>query len=322
MRNEISKPLTFTVITPSYNQGQFLAETIESVIGQEGDFCLDYIVIDGGSSDDSVAIIRHYQRIFEESSRSFKGRKVRYRWLSEPDHGQTDALIKGFRIAEGDIFAWLNSDDTYLPGTLQSVADSFHENPKVSILYGDAHYCDKEGKVLGRYPSGEFDYARFAYFNFICQPSTFFRREAFEAVGGLDKTLRYAMDYDLFVRISKQFTCRYLPRFLSRYRLHDTSKTIRDDELFENHEEALRLAVNHFGWAPLNRVYGSCNYYCLSRLPRFLVMLRFPVFGSSVLYTLARSLWLNRGLRRADLQVLSLGNLRKIFKGRLEILKG
>ncbi|SPQ00560.1 putative Glycosyltransferase [Candidatus Sulfobium mesophilum] len=314
--------MTISIITPSYNQAQFLAETIQSVLGQEGDFNLDYIIVDGGSTDDSVAIIKHFERLLGEGGRQVKCRGINYRWISEKDKGQTDALIKGFRMAEGEILAWLNSDDIYLPDTLQTVSAFFRENPGTALLYGDAHYCDTDGKIIGRYPAEDFNLRKLAYFNFICQPSTFFRREAFEAVGGLDERLHFAMDFDLSVRICKQFPCCYLPRFFSKYRLHEVSKTVRDDVLFENYEEMLHVARKYFDWAPLSLVYGSCTYYCLARLPRFLTRFRSLVIGAALFCTLPRSLWLNRGLRREDLKLLSLSNFRKMFKKRMEILRG
>jgi glycosyltransferase involved in cell wall biosynthesis len=311
-----------SIITPSYNQGDFLRQTIESVIGQAGDFYLDYLIIDGGSTDGSVEIIKHYARLLDEENWEIKCRGINCRWLSEKDRGQTHALMKGFRLAEGQILTWLNSDDVYLDGTLHTVAAFFRDNPATALLYGEAHYCNADGEIIGRYPTEAFNLGRLPYFNFFCQPSTFFRRETFEAVGGLDETLHYAMDYDLFVKIGKQFVCCYLPCFFSKYRLHEGSKTVLDDVLYENHEEVLRLALKHFGWAPLTRVYGSCSYYCRARLPGPLT--RFRLFGitAALFCTLARSLWLNRGLRQEDLKLLSSENFRKIFKNRMEILRG
>ncbi len=311
-----------SVITPSYNQGCYLAETIESVLTQEGDFCLDYIIVDGGSTDESVEIIKRYERLMREGAWKLKCGGVNYRWISEEDKGQTDALIKGFRMAEGEILAWLNSDDVYLPGALQLAAVFFRENPMTALLYGDTHYFDADGNIIGKYPAENFDLVKLARFNFICQPSTFFRREAFSTVGGLDGSLNYAMDYDLFVRICKQFDCFYLPQFLSKYRLHEVSKTVRDDVLFDNHEEILRIALKYFDWAPLNVVYGSSYYFCRSRLPQYLRKFRPLVLGAALVFTVFRSLWLNRGLRREDLKLLKMANLRKIFKDRMEILTG
>jgi glycosyltransferase involved in cell wall biosynthesis len=314
--------MRFSIVTPSYNQCQFLCETIESIIGQEGDFYLDYQIIDGGSSDDSVEIIKRYEKLLVEGTWPVKCRGIKFRWSSGKDRGQTDALKKGFQLAEGDVLAWLNSDDVYLPGTLQNIGTFFQDNQDVALVYGDANYCDTVGMIIGRYPAEEFELGKLAYFNFICQPSTFFRKNAFEAVGGLDEKLKFGMDYDLFVKICKQFTCKYLPKILSAYRLHETSKTVCADNLFENHNEALSLALKHFGWAPLNRVYGSCNYLCLSRLPPPLAKVRILVILVSLLCTIPRSLLLNRGLRRADLKLLNLSNFWKLFQTHIDILKG
>jgi glycosyltransferase involved in cell wall biosynthesis len=314
---------TITIVTASYNQGEFLAETIESVLNQEGDFAIDYIIVDGGSSDNSVDIIKHYDACLhngEWSVTCLGG--ITYRWLSERDHGQTDALMKGFRQGKGDILAWLNSDDTYLPGTLQAVADFYRDNPETGLLYGESYYCDTAGAIIGRYRTEEFDFNKLEWFNFICQPAAFFRRDIFEEVGELDETLHFAMDYDLWIRIGKRFPCRYLPRFLSTYRLHESSKTLRNETLFENSEEALLLSIKNFGWAPLTRVYNSCNFYCKARLPTCMTRFQLIVIFAAVLCTLARSLWLNRGIRRNDLKLLNRTNVRKLFQNRIEIMTG
>jgi glycosyltransferase involved in cell wall biosynthesis len=311
-----------TIVTPSFNQGKFLAETIESVISQEGDFSIDYIIVDGGSTDNSVELIRQYEEMLLHREWPIKCRGIAYRWLSECDKGQTDALIKGFRMAEGTILTWLNSDDTYLPGALQTVAGFFRDNPDTGLLYGDARYCDADGKIIGRYRTEEFDFDKLAWFNFICQPSAFFRRDVFEAVGGLDDTLHFAMDYDLWARIGKRFPCRYLPGFLSMYRLHETSKTIRVETLYQNSEEALRLTMTYFDWAPLTRVYNSCNFFCRARLPALLAGNKTAVIVATIFCSLFRSLFLNRGINRHDLKLLNRENFQKLFKSRLEIMTG
>jgi glycosyltransferase involved in cell wall biosynthesis len=312
----------FSIITPSCNQGEFLADTIESVISQAGDFVIDYIVVDGGSTDNSVNIIKRYDALLQKGGWLINCRGITFRWLSEKDRGQTDALIKGFRMAEGELFAWLNSDDTYLPGTLQTAVDFFQGNPEAGLLYGDAHYCNTAGTIIGRYRAEEFDFKKLAWFNFICQPSTFFRREVFHTVGGLDKSLHFAMDYDLWVRIGKRFPCSYLPRFLATYRLHETSKTVQDETLYANCEEALSLAMKYFGWAPLTRVYNSCHSLCRAKLPAFLTRIKPAVIVATVICSLVRSLQLNRGIRRKDLKLLNQENFRKLFRSRIEIMTG
>jgi glycosyltransferase involved in cell wall biosynthesis len=309
-----------SIVTPSFNQGEFLAATIESVISQAGDFIIDYIVVDGGSTDDSVDIIKRYDALIRTAMVPVNYCGLTFRWVSERDRGQAEALAKGFRMAEGEIFAWLNSDDTYLPGALQTVAAFFGDYPETGLLYGDAHYCDTVGTVIGRYRTEVFDYDKLACFNYICQPSTFFRKKVFDAVGGLDNTLLFAMDYDLWVRIGKRFTCRYLPKFFSMYRLHESSKTIRDETLYKNCEESLAVTIHHFGWAPLTRVYTACSILCKARLPDMLARNRFAVAVAAMLCSFFRSLYLNRGFNCNDLKLLTGKNFSKLLKSRLEIM--
>ena len=313
---------TISIVTPSFNQGVFLAETIESVISQAGNFIIDYIIVDGASSDNSGDIIKYYDALLRTGERAFACRGITFRWMSEKDQGQTDALAKGFRIAEGEICAWLNSDDTYLPGTLQTVAAFFCDYPETGLLYGKAHYCDAAGAIIGRYRTEEFNYGKLAWFNFICQSSTFFRKEVFDSVGGLDDTLHFAMDFDLWLRIGNRFTCRYLPEFLSKYRLHESSKTILDKSLYRNSEEALRLAVHYFDLAPLTRIVTSCSIYCRERLPPFLARRKPIVILATVICSVCRSLWMNRGFRKKDLELLNGEHFRKLFKSRIEIMTG
>lgn len=311
-----------SIVTPSYNQGAFLAETIESVLNQEGDFSIDYIVVDGGSSDNSVEIIRRYDTLLQRGEWPVRCGGISYRWTSEKDRGQTDALTKGFRQAKGDIFAWLNSDDTYLPGALESAVDFFRQHPDSGLVYGDADYCDSNGAIIGRYRTEEFCFDTLAWFNFICQPSSFFRKEAFEAVGGLNQTLQFAMDYDLWIRIAQRYPCVYLPRMLSRYRLHADSKTVRDETLAVNAEEALQLSLSHFRWAPLTKVYNACNPYCKARLPGWLAKHHSAILVMSVVCTVLRSIRLNHGIRTGDLKLLNRSNISKLFKSRPEIMTG
>lgn len=309
-----------TIVTPSYNQGEFIEETLVSVLSQSGDFHLDYLVIDGASTDCSVEVIRRYAELVEKGEWPVRCLGLRFRWLSEADNGQSDALVKGFSKANGEIFAWLNSDDIYLPGTLKTVAAYFQAHPEVDLVYGGAHYCDAGGKVVGSYPTEAFDLYKLAWFNFFCQPSVFFRKKAYDAVGGVDVSLHYGMDYDLFIRLGKAFACNYLPKVFSSYRLHLDSKTMRDEILYANHEEALGVVRRHFGHAPLNLVYGSCYYYTLAHLPKFVARFRFVVILLTLFCTLPRSVWMNKGVRRNDLQLLHMKNLSKLFKDRKDVL--
>jgi hypothetical protein len=230
--------------------------------------------------------------------------------------------MKGFRLGTGGIFAWINSDDGYLPLALQAASTFFRDQPGAGLVYGDSYYCNTAGTVIGGYPTEEFDLDSLASFNFICQPSAFFRRAVFEEVGGLDESLHFAMDLDLWIRIGRRFPCRYLPRVLSKYRLHEASKTINNKTLHANIEEGLTLAIKYFDWAPLTRVYASCNCSCQSVLPAFLTKSRVAVICFTLVYTVVRSICLNRGLRRKELKLLKLENFRKLFKSRMDVMTG
>lgn len=311
-----------SIVTPSLNQGHFLAGTIRSILSQEGDFFLDYIIMDGCSTDDSVEIIQQFERRLAAGEFAGKCRGINYRWQSAVDSGQADALAKGFRLANGDIFSWLNSDDILLPGALKQVTVCFARDSSIALLYGNARYCDHNGTVIGAYPSEDFSLGKLAYFNFIPQPAAFFRRSAYELAGGINPSLMYAMDYDLWIRIAKLATCSHLVQFLAHYRLHDDAKTLRDETLRDNHEEGLTVAMKHFGWAPLNLLYGTCLYRCRMRLPDRLKTSTVLLTIISALCTIIRSLYLNRGVDRRDLTLLTAANLRKLFLDRRSILLG
>jgi glycosyltransferase involved in cell wall biosynthesis len=306
--------MLISIVTPSYNQGHYLRDTIESILSQQGDFSLDYIIVDGGSRDRSVEIIGHYEQLLIEGVWPVKCRGIRYRWISEKDSGQTDAIMKGFRMAEGDLLAWLNSDDTYLPGALSQAVEIFSKCPEVSFLYGKTHFVDAKGEIIGKYPTEPFNYRRLAMFNFICQPSTFFRKRALDEVGGLDTSLHFVMDYDLWIRMAGKFEFRYIPEFLSTYRLHEESKTISPSMALANHKESLETVRRHYGWSPLNRVYMYCRSLLQSKLPAtlakfnlILVVLSLPCAG---LYYVS----LNKGIRLDDIKMIKPSNLRKLFK--------
>jgi glycosyltransferase involved in cell wall biosynthesis len=310
--------MIFSIVTPSYNQASYLAETIESVIGQAGDFHIDYIIVDGGSQDNSVEILKHYAKLLEEERWQIKCRGITFRWLSEKDQGQADALMKGFRLSAGDVLAWLNSDDTYLPGTLSKVAEAFALHPEISVVYGKAYYIDPAGKVIGRYPTGAFDLKRLAVFNYICQPSTFFRKSSFKDVGGLDVSLHFCMDYDLWIRLAKSSEFIYLQDFLATYRLHEESKTVSERSALANHEEALRVARKYFDWAPLSRVYVCCHGHISNTFPSFLKKLGFPIVFAALVFSVARYLYLNKGIRIDDLRSINFKNLGGISRTRMD----
>lgn len=210
-----SLPLV-SIITPSYNQGRFLEATIRSVLEQDYPN-LEYIVIDGASTDESVDILRRYED--------------RLVWVSEKDQGQTDAINKGFARARGEILAWLNSDDIYRPGAVKDAVAYLQAHPEVGMVYGDASFIDEHGQEIGRFPARQTDYTRLRQgYVHVPQQSSFFRASLWRKVGPLDPSFYFAMDYDLWVRLAAEAPLVYLPRLWASFRLHGGAKTIAADD--------------------------------------------------------------------------------------------
>ena len=206
-----------SIITPSFNQGDYLAETMRSVLEQ--DYAnIEYIVMDGGSTDNSVEVIQ-----------SFADR-LAY-WRSEPDKGQTDAINQGFARAHGQLLAWINSDDTYTPGAIKQAVQYLHEHPEVGMVYSDLNFVDERSRVIGKFPAAQTDLAHLRRgFVHVPQPATFFRAGLWQQVGPLDPSFFFAMDYDLWVRIASISTLKYLPGVVwANFRLHEGAKSVDAD---------------------------------------------------------------------------------------------
>jgi len=210
----MSEPLPLvSVVTPSFNQAAYLEDTLRSVLDQDYPR-LEYIVVDGGSTDGSLEIIRRYAD------------RLAY-WTSEPDAGQTEAINKGFARARGEILAWLNSDDVYRPGAVAEAVGFLQAHPDVGMGYGDAEYIDREGKVVGRFPARQTSLRRLRQgYVHIPQQAAFFRANLWRMVGPLDPTFYFAMDYDLWVRLAAVSRLRYHPRPWAGFRLHPDAKTL------------------------------------------------------------------------------------------------
>lgn len=234
-----------SIVTPSYNQGNFIKETIESVLNQSYPN-IEYIVIDGGSSDESVQILRSYGN--------------RIIWCSEKDEGQADAVNKGIRMAKGKIIGWLNSDDTYLPNAVSTIVEYFRTHPKVDMVYGEGYYIDKKSQVYDRYPTSTFDYDMLASYCFICQPAGFFTKEAVKKVGMLNKDLHLCMDYDLWMRIGKEGKISYIPDYLASSRMYEDNKTLsRRSEVYR---EVCATVKRNYGYTPFSWCYGYAHHLC------------------------------------------------------------
>ncbi len=200
-----------SVITPSYNQGKYLKNTIDSVLSQNYPN-LEYIVVDGDSTDNTLDILKKY------------GRKIK--WLSEKDKGQTDAINKGLRMSKGNIISYLNSDDTYEPGVLHKVAKIFTNNPGYKIIYGKGRHIDESGKVIEDYHNALTNNEFLKATCDICQPATFWRKDLLKKIGFFDPEFDYAMDYEYWIRVSKKYVFNFINEYFANSRLHKDTKTL------------------------------------------------------------------------------------------------
>jgi glycosyltransferase involved in cell wall biosynthesis len=206
-----------SIVTPSFNQARYLEATIQSVLSQNYPR-LEYIIVDGGSTDGSVEIIKKYES------------KLVW-WASEKDQGQTDAINKGFAHAKGDFLAWLNSDDTYESNALSSAVKFLQTHSEVGLAYGDANYINEDGRVIGRFPATQTDLIRLQRgYVHIPQQAAFFRADLWRALGPLDPSFYFAMDYDLWVRLAAHSQVKYIPQTWANFRLHTSGKTISADD--------------------------------------------------------------------------------------------
>jgi glycosyltransferase involved in cell wall biosynthesis len=238
-----------SIVTPSYNQGRYIEETVQSVLRQDYPN-VEYIVVDGGSNDNTMAILKKYEGHLT--------------WISEKDRGQADAINKGFHMAKGEIVAWLNSDDTYLPGAIYHSVRYLEAHPEVGMVYGEGYHIDEDGELIERYYTEPFDYRRLSEVCFICQPTVFLRSEVVKSVGPLDITLHYCLDYEYWMRIAKRFRIGHLNKYLANTRLHLDTKTL--SKRVEVHQETLQVVKRHYGQVPIRWINAYSHAYLTEKL--------------------------------------------------------
>ncbi|MGD2026720.1 MAG: glycosyltransferase family 2 protein [Anaerolineales bacterium] len=214
-----------TIVTPSYNQVDYLEQTIASVLGQDYP-ALEYMVVDGDSTDGSVDIIRKHAEDLAW-------------WVSEPDHGQADAINKGLRRAGGKYVAWLNSDDLYLPGTIHKAVAELEKDPKLGMVYGDLHSINALGERVNTINYAPYTLEDLLAFFIIGQPTVFMRRSLLEEVGYLSEAYNYLLDHHLWLRIASVAEMKYIPEPQAAARYHPGAKNMAAAQRFG--EEAFRI---------------------------------------------------------------------------------
>ena len=252
--------MLISIITPSYNQCEHLEDTIKCVFGQEGDFSIDYIVIDGGSSDRSVDSIRNWEQSLNSGAWKAGCKGITFRWISEPDNGQVDAIEKGFAMAKGDIACWLNSDDVFENSrVLASAARHFKTDPSLDMLTGDGPMIGKNGERFGVHHVDFIDVRELLYLDYhILQPSTFIRRNVFTRER-LDRSYDYCFDAEYFIRlITRGYRFKKVNDSFGCSRQYPETKTMSGQE--RRYRESLRIS----------RQYGDSRYcYLISMLYKY-----------------------------------------------------
>jgi glycosyltransferase involved in cell wall biosynthesis len=225
---------TFAIVSPSFEQAEFIGATIDSVLGQNYP-AINYLVQDAASSDRTVDVL--------------KGYGDRIRWNSAPDRGQAHALNSGFALVDGDIMAYLNSDDLLVPGTLPYVARAFAADPDLDVVYGHRICIDEDGEEIGRWVLPRHDTVAIKWFDFIPQETMFWRRRVWDKLGGFDESFHYALDWDFILRAhAKGMRFARLPRFLGCFRVHDAQKTVSIFNVGQDESQQLRRV--HLGYDP------------------------------------------------------------------------
>lgn len=245
-KTKVSELPKISVIMPTFNQANFIKESIDSVLKQHYSN-LELIVMDGGSTDKTIDILRKY------------GSKLI--WKSQRDKGQTDAINKGLKMATGDILAYLNSDDLYEADALKKVANFFINNPKKQIIHAKGKYIDGKGDYLEDYPSAIVNRETMFYECNICQPTVFFRRQVYEKIGQFNIKCRNAMDYEYWLRVLNYYPITFVNEYLAKYRLHTGSKTVSLQPAI--YKELIKISKKQFGKVSYNWILG---YFYVTRI--------------------------------------------------------
>ena len=274
--------MKISIITPSLNQGKFIEETILSVINQEGDFDLEYIIIDGKSNDNSLEIIEKYAELITSEKNLKKCLNLEYKWISEKDSGQSEAINKGFKMATGDIINWICADDLLEKGALGKVANFFSENKKAKVVFGLSQTIDADGKEIKTLKSRKFKRTEivkrlnsvYNIFN-LPQATVFVLRDILDEIGYVDENIKYSMDYAWYLRINKKYEFYFLDEQLAKDRCHFEAKSTKFRR--QQYKESINLSKKY--WSE-NYLYYFFSYY--SNLPYHTLCGTFDFFMAKI----------------------------------------
>jgi glycosyltransferase involved in cell wall biosynthesis len=250
----------FSIVTPSYNQAQFISETIESVLSQVGDFEIEYFVMDGGSTDGSVEIIKEYAGRLQSGTWPIQCAGVTMEWVSQRDKGQSDAINQGLHRATGTIASYINSDDLFIPGAFARVAQEFTEHPEADFVYGDGDVIDAKGQRQWEWLSRPYDHRVMTSYhflwndftNYIMQQSTFWRTRVHDKIGYFDETFHFALDVEYWIRAGQiGLNLRHVPQKFGKFRLILGTKSLSSNtafwgdylEIFRRYRGSRRMSI-------------------------------------------------------------------------------
>jgi glycosyltransferase involved in cell wall biosynthesis len=242
-----SKYPLVTIVTPCLDMESYIAKTVESVLSQDYPN-VEYILVDGGSKDRTAEIIREYMAKHPDRMRLIEG----------PDGGVSEAIGKGLAAARGEIFAYLNADDTYFPGAIRTAVRWLRNEPGVAGVYGNANWIDDGGRRIDRYPTEPFSRATLKDSCYICQPACFLRTAVLRAAGGFDPTYQVAFDYELWLRLARTQELLRVDALLANSRMHRANKTLRQRTL--GFKEASRALRKYYGYVPFRWVHSYASF--------------------------------------------------------------
>ncbi|MFA6475001.1 MAG: glycosyltransferase family 2 protein [Patescibacteria group bacterium] len=257
-----------SIITPSFNQVQFIERTIQSVLNQTGDFELEYIIIDGGSTDGSVDIIKRYAE-----------QDTRIQWVSEKDSGQSNAINKGLKKATGDIVAYLNSDDTYLPDAINVVMAYFRQYPNKQWVTGQCKIINEHDREIRKFITWykklllkHYSYKKLLSENFISQPATFWRKKLHDEVGYFSEQENFCMDYEFWLRLGQKYQAGVINKYIANFRYYQGSKSGSVNK--KQFQDELRLARLYGKNHPIILLLHQFNYFKIILAYKLMVLIR------------------------------------------------